>query len=186
MTETLPVQISRDGLHELSVPAEIRVTGAFDIGVTNHGESVHLHVHLEDALADVASVPATNHFLEADDRRSIPVEMAPPESTFRGKVKLVSAHGSCTRYVDVVVEPPEAAEQTVRVDESLAHPQERPPTPSPAVAAVDDPRTLAALASALVLVVGVVVAVLANSLVVTVGVLFVLVAVLGAIAWTAR
>ncbi|MFW6437346.1 MAG: DUF7524 family protein [Halococcoides sp.] len=186
MTETLPVHVSRDGLHELSVPAEITVTGAFDIGVTNHGESVHLHVHLEDGLADVASVPATNHFLEDGDRRSIPVEMPTPDSTFRGKVKLVSAHGTCTRYVDVVVEPPEASEKTVRVDESLTHPPERRPTPSPAVAAVDDPRTLAALASALALVVGIVVAVLANSLVVTVAVLLALVAVLVAIAWTAR
>lgn len=186
VVETLPVHVSRDQLHEVSVPAEIEATGAFDIDVVNHGESVHLHVHLEGDLADVASVPATNHFLDEGDRRSITVEMPEPSTTIRGKIKIVSAHGACTRWVDIVVTPPEEAEQTVRVDESLTRPQPRQRSPSPAVEAVEDPRTLAALAGALALVVGIVVAVLADSAIVTVGVLVVLAAVILGIAWTAR
>ncbi|MFW6436412.1 MAG: DUF7524 family protein [Halococcoides sp.] len=185
MSDTLPVHVSRERLHGLGVPDAIEVSGPFEIDLHNHGEGVHLHVHLEGALADVASLPAANHYLDAGDRRVLTVELPEPTHSIRGKLKVVSAHGATTRYVDVVVRPPAATTDTVRVDESLATPPSRP-APSPAVDAVDDPRTLAALAGALALVVGVVVAVLADSLLVTVAVLVVLVAVLVAIAWTAR
>ena len=125
MTDSLTVAVNRDGLHTLSVPSEFKAAGPFTIELQNHGESAHLHLNLDDRLSRVARVGATNHYVEADERRLIDVETREasgwPADTVRGKLKVVVGHGQRTHYVDVTLDR-SAAENEVRVDPDLATP----------------------------------------------------------------
>lgn len=124
MPDTLPVHVNREELHGLEVPNEFETTDSFEIRLQNHGESVHVHLHLDDALSEVARLEANNHHVEADSTRSVTVDVvgSPPA---RGKLKVVTAYGATTRYVDVILEEPPEAADPVAVDESLSKPQPR-------------------------------------------------------------
>lgn len=124
MTDTLTVAVNRDGLHTLAVPTEFEVTGPFVIELHNHGEAAHVHLNLDDRLSAVARLKATNHYVEADEKRHIEVETRDPSSwpeTVRGKLKVVVGHGQETHYVDVLFDR-SAARTEVRVDPELAEP----------------------------------------------------------------
>jgi len=122
--DTLPVHVNREELHGLEVPNEFETTDSFEIRLQNHGESVHVHLHLDDALSEVARLDANNHHVEANSTRSVTVDVvgSPPA---RGKLKVVTAYGATTRYVDVVLEEPPEEANPVAVDESLSKPQPR-------------------------------------------------------------
>lgn len=128
MTDDLPVHVSRQELHSLDVPASFAADGPFDVVFENHGESVHVHVHLSDALSEVASIEASNHYVEGGSRRAVRVHVdteALPAEPVLGKLKLVSSYGAQTRWVDVELSPPDGGDDTVEVDESLASPRPR-------------------------------------------------------------
>ena len=122
MTDTLPVHVNRDQLHGLEVPDGIKVSGSFDVVLQNHGESVHVHLHLDDALSSIATLSANNHHVESDSTRRITVDVSGTES-IRGKLKVATAYGGTTRYVDIVFTKPEPQSRDVTVDESLSKPQ---------------------------------------------------------------
>jgi hypothetical protein len=136
VTDSLTVAVNRDGLHTLSVPSEFKAAGPFTIELQNHGESAHLHLNLDDRLSRVARVGATNHYVEADERRLIDIETRDqpewPADTVRGKLKVVVGHGQQTRYIDVTLDR-SAAENEVRVDPNLATPDPEPDTETPPV-----------------------------------------------------
>ena len=125
MTDSLAVAVNRDGLHTLAVPSEFKAAGAFVIELQNHGESAHIHLNLDDRLSRVARLRATNHYVEADERRLIDVETRDPSAwsadTVRGKLKVVVGHGQETHYIDVTLDR-SAAENEVQVDPDLATP----------------------------------------------------------------
>jgi hypothetical protein len=123
--DTLPVHVNRDSLHDVAVPNSFEATGPFTIELTNHGEPLHVHLHLDDTLSQVAKLEAGNHYVEAETTRQVRVEAA-PNGSIRGKLKVVAAYGATTRYVDVIVSEPEEAEESVTVDESLNKPQPKP------------------------------------------------------------
>lgn len=126
---TLPVYISRDELHELEVPATYEAEGSFDVELTNYGESLHVHLHLDDALSEIATIEASNHYVEGESSRRVTVGVDTDriEETHRGKLKVASAHGARTRWIDIELTRPEPETRSVQVDESLAKPQ---PTPT--------------------------------------------------------
>ena len=124
MTDTLPVHVNRDQLHGLEVPNEVEVSGSFDVVLQNHGESVHVHLHLDDDLSDIATLSANNHHVASDSTRRITVEVSESDAV-RGKLKVATAYGATTRYVDVILTEPEPETQDVTVDESLSKPQPR-------------------------------------------------------------
>ncbi|MFW6017356.1 MAG: DUF7524 family protein [Halapricum sp.] len=128
MTETLPVHVNRDQLHGLEVPNEVEVSGSFDVVLQNHGESVHVHLHLDDALSDVASLSANNHHVASESTRRVTIDVS-GSGPLRGKLKVVTAYGATTRYVDVVLTEPESDTREVTVDESLSKPQPRSTPP---------------------------------------------------------
>lgn len=124
MTDTLPVHVNRDQLHGLEVPNEVEVRGSFDVVLQNHGESVHVHLHLDDDLSDIATLSANNHHVASDSTRRITVDVS-GSGPVRGKLKVATAYGATTRYVDVILTEPEPEPRDVAVDESLSKPQPR-------------------------------------------------------------
>ena len=179
MPAEFTVHVNRDGLHTLSVPPSVEVHGPFDVRLVNHGEPLHVHLHLDDGLARVGSLDATNHYVEEDTTRVARVdvdESALGPEQIRGKLKVASGYGAETRWIDVdLVEEPEV-DRSVTVDESLSKPAPEPEEPDqgllgrPAVPVVA--LGVVALVVALVAIVFLSdVLVLAGALVVLVGVL---------------
>ena len=133
MTDEFPVHVSRTELHALEVPAAVEVTGSFDVRLVNHGQSLHIHLHLDDALSEVASIDASNHYVEGDSERHVRIEVdsgGVDDDGTLGKLKVASAYGAETRWIDVKLQPPETTENSVEVDESLAKPKPRKPDQS--------------------------------------------------------
>lgn len=128
MPDECPVHISRQSLHGLEVPTAFETDGPFDVVLANHGESLHVHLHLDDELSRAASLAATNHFVEGGTQRAIRVDVDPnriPEDGIFGRLKVASAYGSETRWIDVELEPPVDESGGVEVDEALSQPQPR-------------------------------------------------------------
>lgn len=124
MTDTLVAEINRTNIHSLEVPDSFETAGSFVVELRNRGESTHVHLHLDDALSDVARLEANNHYVRADGTRRVHVEVTVAETeTVTGQLKVVTAYGAETRYVRLSVDksPPE----TVQVDPDLGKPQPR-------------------------------------------------------------
>lgn len=124
MSDPLTVHVNRESLHSLSVPDSFEASGTFDVRLVNHGESTHVHLHLDDALSTQAAVDASNHHVEGGTERLVSVTRI-GDGTARGNLKLVTAYGATTRYVDIQLTEPVATEESVAVDEELAKPQPR-------------------------------------------------------------
>lgn len=125
MIETLGVAVNRNGLHTLEVQETYEVDGPFAIELDNHGEASHIHLNLDDRLSKIARIEATNHYVEANERRQIRVETRSPaewpRDKVRGNLKVATAHGSETRYVEIIFDrTPE--KQPVEVDPELSRP----------------------------------------------------------------
>lgn len=126
MPDTLPVHVSRESLHSLEVPASYETTGSFDVRLINHAESLHVHLHLDDPLSEVARLDAGNHYVETESERYVRVTVDTDRldgDGQTGKLKVATAYGSETRWVDVTINEPDPEADKVEVDESLATPQ---------------------------------------------------------------
>ncbi|UPV99870.1 hypothetical protein M0R88_15290 [Halorussus gelatinilyticus] len=129
MSESLPVRLNRDRLHDIETRASFETTDSFAVMVHNGDAPVHVHLHLDDALSAVASIPANNHFVDADSTRQVGVEVEEGgPRPVEGQLKIVTGHGAETDYVSVTIAEPEE-EEPVAVDETLA---ERSATPGDA------------------------------------------------------
>lgn len=167
MTAELPVHISREGLHSLEVPNAIEVDGSFVVRLINHGQSLHVHLHLDDALSEVAMLDAGNHFVEGDSERHIRIDVDTErvDENLLGKLKVAAGHGSKTRYVDVSISEPEPIRKEVEVDESLAKPQPAPANPG----LIEQPEFLALGLSAVGLLVAGIAGMVVGNLIVVLG-----------------
>jgi hypothetical protein len=132
----LAVHVNRDGLHSLDVPASFETGGSFDVRLVNHGEAVHVHLHLDDALAAQGVIDANNHYVKGDSERLVRVDVA-EDARGLGKLKVATSYGTETRYVDVDLVEPEDSDGSVQVDESLSKPR---PSPEPEGGLVEDSR----------------------------------------------
>lgn len=184
MTDELPVHISREEIHDLAVPESFSAEGTFDVVFRNHGQSVHVHVHLEGDLAAVASIDASNHYVEGESQRAVRINVNTdrlPDVPVTGKLKLVSAYGATTRWVDVEVTPPVGNEGSVEVDESLAEPQPRDEDDEQTTPLLDSPELQVIGLGAFAVAIAVLVAVLVQDALVMVGALGVLAGLLVAV-----
>jgi hypothetical protein len=132
----LPVHVSREDLHSLGVPPAFETTGSFDIRLINHGESLHVHLHLDDDLSEIAELDAGNHYVEGDSERVVRVTVDTERidgDQQLGKLKVASAYGSETRWIDITVSKPDPEANSVQVDESLATPQPRSGEPAASI-----------------------------------------------------
>lgn len=134
MPGELPVHVNRESLHSIDVQPSFEAHGPFDVRLVNYGESIHVHLHLDDSLSRVAAIDAPNHYVESESARVVRVavdEDALETTPVRGKIKIASAYGAETRWIDVTISEPAPAESSVQVDESLAQPQSSTDEPAP-------------------------------------------------------
>ncbi|RBI60939.1 hypothetical protein DMJ13_14450 [halophilic archaeon] len=126
MSETLPIDLNRDGLHDVDVPASFEADGSFAVALENHGAPVHVHLRLDDELGEVAELEASNHYVEEGSTRSVGVELhgGLPAS---GRLKVVTGYGAESAYVDVNVVEPDERSDAIPVDDDLTTPR-RPTT----------------------------------------------------------
>lgn len=130
MTASLPVELNIDRLHDIEVPPTFVVTGSFTVDLENQAEAVHVHLHLDDALSQVARLTTNNHFVKAGATRSVSVDVRPVEEPVMGKLKVATGHGNVIEYVEVTVEPVVEQTEPVKIDESLSRPQQPSAGPS--------------------------------------------------------
>ena len=131
---TLAVELNGDAVHAIRAPDRFTTTGPFAIAFENLGRSTHVHLHLDDELDRVASLPETNHFVDDEATRRVHVSVSVDriDEPVRGKLKIVTGYGSNTRYVDVRIDPPvESTPDEVTIDETLTKPPERTPDVPP-------------------------------------------------------
>jgi len=183
----LPVHVNRDELHSLDVQPSFEADGPFDVRLVNHGESLHVHVHLDDGLSRVAHLDAANHYVERESERFVRVDVdedALSAEPIRGKIKVASAYGAETRWIDVNLSEPEPETESVRVDESLSKPAspQRETEPS----ALARPEVPVIVLGGLALVVALAAAVVLQDTLVLVGSLVVLAGVLVALFFLSR
>jgi uncharacterized membrane protein YqaE (UPF0057 family) len=175
--DTLAAEINRRGIHSLEVPDVIETDGPFDVELRNHGEPTHVHLHLDDDLSRVASIDANNHYVKEQSTRPVRVHVDDlPDGEVRGKLKVVTAYGAETHYVNVLLDG--TGHEEVTVDPDLSTPQS---DPGPSALDAIDPETLPAVALgavAVLLAVGAVVA--PNGVNVIFGVLALVAGMLGA------
>lgn len=117
----LTVDLNRENVHAIEAPDEYAATGGFTVELVNHGQPVHVHLHLDDALSRVASLSANNHYVEREGSRGVAVHSRGIDEPVAGRLKIVTGYGNRTAYVTVTVEP-STPDEGVTVDESLASP----------------------------------------------------------------
>lgn len=125
MPESLSVHLNDERLHDIRTAAAFEATDSFPILLKNGDAPVHVHLHMDDALSDVATIPANNHYVAAETTRQVSVEVRDGPRPVEGRLKVVTGHGAETAYVDVTVVEPEDRENAVAVDASLGAPQRR-------------------------------------------------------------
>ena len=171
MSDEFSVHISRRDLHAIEIPDSFATDGSFDVVLVNHGTSLHVHLHLDDTLSDVATLDANNHYVEGEDERAVHIAVDAdriPDDGLFGRLKIVSAYGSETRWVDVELSQPNPTKESVRVDESLSKPPE-PQSSQTGTPSLDSPELPVLALGGLALVVAIVTAVLVQDTLVTVG-----------------
>lgn len=125
MAAALSIDLNRQGPHSIEVSdSDFETTGPFEIVLENHGESLHVHLNvLDDELADVVSLPAVNHFIEAENTRRITIDVAPTPRPVSGKLKVATRYGSEVSYIDLSLIEATEEQNRVIVDERLSKPQ---------------------------------------------------------------
>jgi len=187
----LPVDLNREGLHQIAAPSEFETDGPFEIQLRNHGEALHVHLNLDEELSTVASFGESNHYVAPYSRLSVAVETRRTDTPVTGRLKIVTGHGTESAYTAVTVSPPGTVTERVVVDEGLAKPQRSEPEPSTPrerlAAAVDDgiPPQLAA-GGTLAVCLGLVIAALTQKPAMFLGSVAVIVGVIAALAVTRR
>ena len=165
MPDDLTVHVNRTQLYSLDLPESYETSESFDVRLVNHGEATHVHLHVDDALSEVAVIDAPNHHLDANSERRVRLTLT-RDGTARGNLKIVTGYGSTTRYVNVEVTEPNVSPDPVEVSEDLTKPQPRS-EPTLRERLADSPYLLPAVgAVALAFVIVVAAAVLQDALVV--------------------
>jgi hypothetical protein len=171
VTDELLVHINREELHSLEVPESFETDDSFDIRLVNHGQPLHVHLHLDDPLSERAEIEAVNHYVEGE--RRVRVESNTDdlgESAYVGKLKIASGYGATTRWIDIELTEPHEKANSMDIDESLAKPQPKEPEPS----LLDRPEIPVLALAAVALLIGAGTAFLIDSTAVLVGSLVVL------------
>ncbi|XVH31179.1 DUF7524 family protein [Haloferacaceae archaeon DSL9] len=123
----LVVDLNEGDVHAISVPAEFVAEGTFAIELVNHGQPLHVHLHLDDELAPVASLAGANHYVDRKGRQLVRVRVEDIDESVSGLLKIVTSYGARQEYVRVTVEPKTPEKRPVQVDERLSKPQRAEP-----------------------------------------------------------
>ncbi|MFC6904314.1 DUF7524 family protein [Halalkalicoccus tibetensis] len=132
MDRTLSVDVNRQSVH--SIEPEVRqfeTSESFVVELTNHGSATHVHLNVDDGLADAISLDGGNHFLEAGRSYRIEASVDQRSRPVSGRLKIVTGYGAETAVIDISLIPPEESPEKVpvEVDERLSKPQPRQDSP---------------------------------------------------------
>lgn len=136
MPERLTVHLNRDEPREVAPEAAVLETDrSFVLEFVNHGGPIHVHLHLDDALAAVADPGATQVYVEADERRGVELSIPPGHPPAKGFVEIVTGYGKEKARVNVTVtDQRKDGGPDVAVDQSLSEKTERESDQSPELA----------------------------------------------------
>lgn len=128
MVQTLPVEINRRSVHSIEPGVrQFETSESFTVELTNYGSATHVHLNVDDGLADAVSFDGGNHFVEAGHTLRIEASVDQRSRPVSGRLKIVTGYGAETAVIDISVVPPEETPEKapVEVDERLAKPQPR-------------------------------------------------------------
>lgn len=120
MPETLVVHLGREEPRSVSVPGSFEAHGTFEVELVNHGVATHVHLRLDDALADVATVDGDNPYVAADSTERVRIHVAAADREVTGQLTVATGYGAQEGTVTVELVAP--VSDTVEVDEDLAKP----------------------------------------------------------------
>jgi hypothetical protein len=190
--DTITVKVNRGDLYAVEAPGSFETTGSFRVRLRNHGEPVHVHLRLDDALSEAVRLPTGNLYVEADGEREILLESTGLDRKVTGTLEVATGYGREQSAVEVTVRSPSEAEVTV--DQTLSEPGgvsdggsaqrsngSHPNGASARLPALRENLAAAALGALGVLLLVIGTALLAEDLVIALGVIALLVAVGGAL-----
>lgn len=128
MVQTLPVEINRRSVHSIEPGVrQFETSESFTVELTNYGSATHVHLNVDDGLANAVSFDGGNHFVEAGHTLRIEASVDQRSRPVSGRLKVVTGYGAETAVIDISVVPPEETPEKapVEVDERLAKPQPR-------------------------------------------------------------
>lgn len=121
MPGTLAVALNREGPRTIDGPAAFETDGSFTVKLSNYGQPVHAHVRPDEALSQVASVEATNHYVDSDDTRYVDIYVdAPEDARIAGRLNVTTNYGAVTHPVEITVDT--TGPDEVQVDPDLSKP----------------------------------------------------------------
>lgn len=119
----LVVHLNGRDLYDVEPVADVHETeGSFDVEFHNHGQPVHVHLRLDEALSRVAGVDGQNHYVEDDSALRVPVTVADDAPPVEGTLTVVTGYGKGTEEVSVSLGESDD-EAAVDVDECLDRPE---------------------------------------------------------------
>ncbi|NIB99483.1 hypothetical protein [Halobacterium sp. R2-5] len=121
MPERLSVHLNRDHPRDLQPEAaSLETDRSFVLVFENHGGPIHVHLQLDDALAAVADVAATQVYVDEGQTRGVEVAIRPDHPPAKGYVELSTGYGAEQARVNVTVtDERKDGGPDVAVDESL-------------------------------------------------------------------
>ncbi len=128
MARTLSVDVNRRSVHSIEPQVrQLETDDSFVIELTNHGAATHVHLNVDDTLAETLSVAGGNYFIEAGRTRRIEATVDQRSRPVSGRLRIATGYGAETAVIDVSLTPSEdrAERQPVEVDDSLSKPRPR-------------------------------------------------------------
>lgn len=171
MPERLSVHLNRDHPRDLQPEAaSLETDRSFVLVFENHGGPVHVHLRLDDALAAVADVAATQVYVDEGETRGVEIAIPADHPPAKGYVELSTGYGAEQARVNVTVtDKRKDGGPDVAVDESLSEKAE--PTGDEDSVALADVALPTAAATAVVVVAAALTVSISDSVAVLVGVL---------------
>lgn len=127
--DSLEIHVNRPRPNVLEVPELFIAERPFAIEFVNDGKPVHVHISLDEPLAEILELETGNHFLPREETFRLPVRIRDGRRPVRGKLTVSIGYGSESRFIELrIVEPSE--DDRVHVDEDLAEPSGRRPGPT--------------------------------------------------------
>ncbi|HET7324743.1 MAG TPA: hypothetical protein VFJ06_10455 [Halococcus sp.] len=113
----LVIHLNQESLHSIEIPESFETADSFVIELDNHGEAAHVHLRLDDALSEIASLPASNHYVRPGAVTRVPISIH-DDGPVGGTLTVATAYGSETEDIEVIIGPT-AGKKRVEIDDSL-------------------------------------------------------------------
>ena len=116
MRRSLYVHLNRDGMKTLETDTtEFTTDGTFSIILENHGQPAHVHLHVDDNLANVATLEEPNWYVSAGDIEQVEVTVA--DGVLGGGVLEISTgYGAESAQIEVDVDTTDSDDEATTAD----------------------------------------------------------------------